>query len=223
MSNKFCFSSGRTLQQASGASRLIIRNSTVRISTRSILNLTMLCNLNWKGFFMDKDKRGFEDRWLKNNLISVLCIYVCHRVRCYIQQEKAYPRATWGRRQREMICPTRQSWDGRLYFFSNGCNSQTWCWQYCDTWHGRITFQIHVKCYHEYKLTLHIHVKYCHEYKLFSCKKKEKKEKGRSMHLSLKIKINKLVSPQNSGVYVKGLFTIHTKFLQYIQNSLLRG
>jgi hypothetical protein len=40
------------------------------------------------------------------------------------------------------------------------------------------------------------------------------------MHLSLKIKINKLVSTQNSGVYVKGLSTIHTKFLQYIQNYL---
>ena len=50
-----------------------------------------------------------------------------------------------------------------------------------------------------------------------------KKKEERSMHLSLKIKINKLVSTQNSGVYVKGLFTIHTKFLQYIQNSLLRG
>ena len=44
---------------------------------------------------MDKDKRGCEERLLKNNLISVLCIFVCHRVRCYIQQEKAYPRATW--------------------------------------------------------------------------------------------------------------------------------
>ncbi len=53
-------------------------------------------------------------------------------------------------------------------------------------------------------------------------KKKKKKKKGEVyMHLSLKIKINKLVSTQNSGVYVKGLstntyeiLTIHTKLFK---------